>query len=592
MASNNRFYFHVTHGTDSRIVHPSEATNGKLSYFKNDDEAFYRMKFSGSMVFDNKHGDFDYFAALEQAGMCDDIFIDVVVYCDDVKVVKWNGKFSTGSGKFNFDRCLFTVTPTTYDDNYCLDKLLKKDFDTLRVFKSGVGLNIYTAESTAGTLHTLVHTADYHFTTLTSENCKIDTVPVTCPSDFLKWCYVSEEVIPISTNRTRIITTYQREEILIPPSGGICVAPDESWTYDSVVGGDCLFYRCGSGVSLEYDRMRMLNEIIDAILNQPDNDCTFEYQSIFFDFQPNVLDPVYLLTSSGLNNYVSVFTSAPNLESKTRWLMWAQKSDIKDPLASNPATKGVIKFSKLLQDLRFMFNVYYSCVDGVFKLEHISYYERYSVVMDLTLYKKEQAGKNEYEHLSDDIPKRETFHWMEGDYPVGAISFDDFVGRPIIYDSECARGDEIDYAVDDITTNLQWIVDAPDEISDDGFVVLATKLVSGVYNINYEIGFLSGNGKLNAHLSWANLHQNYHRHNRFLPSGNMNDNAVDFLSWKPNIKQVPFDIQLCCEETFNPNAQFLSVLGEKYLQRTNGRLYSADFNLSRSTITIVLKYSY
>lgn len=581
----NSYYFHITHNSNSRSVFPSEATNGKLSYFKNEDEVFYRVKFSGTMVFDNRNGDFDYFAAIEQSGMCDDIFIDIVAYCDDVEVIKWTGKFSTGSGKFNYDRCLFTVVPITYDENSCLDILLKEPVDTLKVFKTSRGLLLYTAETVAGTVHTLVHTADYNNGVLTLENCKIDSVTVTCP-DFLEWCYISEVAINIGTNRTRIITTYKREEITVPPVGGICVPPDESWTYDRMDGGDCVFRRCGSGTSLTYDRMRMLNEIIEAILDHDGSTCVLEYQSIFFDWNPNVADPVYALTSSGLNNYVT------GQVSKTRWLMWAQKTDIKDPLATNPATSGITTFAEILRDLRFMFNVYYSASGGVFKLEHISYYERYSIVFDLMQDKVEQAGKNEYEHLSDDIPKKETFHWMEGDYAIGYVSYDDFVGRPIVYDNQCARAEEVDYAVDDITTNLQWINDFPDQISDDGFVIIATMFDGTIYNINYETGLLSGNGKLNAHLSWANLHYNYHRHNRYLSSGKMNDVVTDFISWKPNIKQVPFDVSLCCGREFEPNAEFLSILGTRHLGNITGRLYSAEFNLSRSTITLTLKYSY
>jgi hypothetical protein len=305
------------------------------------------------------------------------------------------------------------------------------------------------------------------------------------------------------------------------------------------------------------------------------------WTSIFFMNNPDTSDPVYALTSLGVNNYVTLDPTW------TAQLMIAQKSDIKDPLATNPATQGNITLKQLLTYLRYMFNVYYSVDAGVLKLEHISYFENYAVIVDLTTYVTEQLGCNEYDHLKQEIPRRENFTWMESKQ----IYNDDFRGVPIEYSEDCSSDGEKSYPVDRVTTDILFVTDWPDMIADDGFVIIATRLVSGTYYINVETGLLSGATKMNGHLSWANLQYNYHRHNRYLPSGNMNRVDENFISWRPNIRQQQFDIPLCCGDTFNPQARFLTTLSQRFLSNKRGTVTAAEFNLEMETIKLTMAYS-
>src|SRR5690606_27786527 len=115
-------------------------------------------------------------------------------------------------------------------------------------------------------------------------------------------------------------------------------------------------------------------------------------------------------------NYV---TNAP---SKVMNVMVFQKSDIKRPGAGASASRAEWTWEKLMQTLKFMFNVEWRIVGNQFVVEHVSWFGK-NIGFDLTLskYKKYLVGSRRYTYKNEDIPRQERWLWKEqtygGDFP-------------------------------------------------------------------------------------------------------------------------------------------------------------------------------
>lgn len=337
-----------------------------------------------------------------------------------------------------------------------------------------------------------------------------------------------------SVDYCQVVTEYESQLIDIACVGVDCPAtPAGAYFIQSNCGttGYCTFRRCPEVILDQEFRGVFFNTLLEEIAGSI---CANPVTSIFYDLNPDVTDPLYSVGTNymtGLNNRVA-------------HLLISQMSDVIDPNATNPATIGKVTLKQLLQWARAM-KVYWDIVDvsgtPTLRLEHYEYYKSIQAI-DLTeqQYLQYVAGFNRYEHLKDRIPRSETFKWAVAG---GA----DFFGKPIIYSDTCStEGLTVDYMPENLSTDIGYIF-GNTSLSLDGFVMIATDFVAGQYVINSESGNLTGNVFANAHLSWANLHSNYHRWDRYLPFGNMNDNAnTPFLSWKPNVKQPTIKVAGCC----------------------------------------------
>jgi hypothetical protein len=113
-----------------------------------------------------------------------------------------------------------------------------------------------------------------------------------------------------------------------------------------------------------------------------------------------------------------------------------------------------------------------------------------------------------------------------------------------------------------VTTDLEYIHDYPESISDEGFVILCNyEFSAGVYHVHYESGFYYGEIRLNTHLSWANLHHRYFMHNRIIMEGHMNNAHTNFFTAQKTKKQ-PCNVIIC--NAFDPTKEITTELGEVY----------------------------
>jgi hypothetical protein len=295
------------------------------------------------------------------------------------------------------------------------------------------------------------------------------------------------------------------------------------------------------------------------------------YVSSFFDNSPDIYGSDILPIGY---NYVTGVLSELNE------LIMFQKSDIFP--TSDPAKVGKITFNDFMDGLKNTFNIdWFIDINGDFRIEHWSYFENtYGSDLDLTVLDggKWAFHKNKFSYELGTMPNMERFSFPESYH-------DDFVGKDIIYNRVATFNrykDNVSEVSVPWTTDIIYAYGHKDAISNDGWILLATKTYDDGNRTHGEIGQISGDFMMNGHLSWANLHYNYWRHGRVLINGNMNGSDIIFLSSQRHIKQEEITYPECCG-TFDPMAYKVTGLGE-------GEVREAEYRLIDGSVKTVFFY--
>lgn len=279
-------------------------------------------------------------------------------------------------------------------------------------------------------------------------------------------------------------------------------------------------------------------------------------------------------------NYVT------GVQTKTDKIIVFQKSDVKRPSATQNATKAVWTFEKCINAICKIFNCRWRVQGNTLRVEHVSFFPQ-NAGLDLTVdrYKKYMVGHKKYSYATEKIPVREEFKFMEA-------SAGDFAGVPIYYEGACVsqegRENVVTHTADDVTTDMELCFSNADadsnDVSDRGFVFVATHQVGSDLLIISEDNILTTGQRLNNSLAWSILHRDYHRHYRPLHTGNMNNVLTDFLSVRPTKKGKTVTVPLCCGDTFNPDDTIKTGLGDGIVEK-------ASFSLKDNTVALDLLYS-
>lgn len=244
--------------------------------------------------------------------------------------------------------------------------------------------------------------------------------------------------------------------------------------------------------------------------------------------------------------YVPGTNYVTGLDNKLANMMFIQLSDFIDPDADQPAFIGNMTFEQLAELWRKAFNAYWFVdADGYVRVEHISWFQRIAAIDTTTTVNGNHIrnkGLKVFTFDRQEIPIREEFKWQLQ----GGV---DFIGYPIKYDSPCVnpkntKRHDLTFVSTD-TTFISFFSDPEDKI---GFVLICLD-PDDTSVIDREVALVTGFELNNAHLSWANLHYAYHRHDRWLSEGNMNNTDETFLSSKKTKRQVPIKyLGDCCDE--------------------------------------------
>lgn len=303
-----------------------------------------------------------------------------------------------------------------------------------------------------------------------------------------------------------------------------------------------------------YTRMRWLIDVIEYLAQQ-------------------VFGPATTITSrffTESTNYVTL------LANQLLYLTIAQKSDIKYPTSSDPATIANMTFNELMDILRGRFNCYWK-YDGItVTVEHISLF---TSIAGIDLRTQEIAERaNRYKYLREKMPKHEWWYSMEAKSP-------DFIFGHAWYDDNCVNQDSdtnvIEYR-DEVTVEIEYIqtsVLAGDtgDISNDGFVILANYLTAGDYHTYSGAGLSDMTIRFNMPLAWSYLTEYYHKHNRVLIEGYFYVFPKTFVSaQKRKIQEIN---AIICNpqntENYDPNEYITTELGETHFGGEKGYVEKA-----------------
>jgi len=255
------------------------------------------------------------------------------------------------------------------------------------------------------------------------------------------------------------------------------------------------------------------------------------------------------------------------------YLTIAQKSDIIRPDATDPSTTAMMSWNELMDILWTMFQVQwdYDLDTDTINVEHISWWAA-GAGIDLRT-QLAAVATNKYSYLKEKMPKYEKFHFMEADNA-------NFVGWPIYYDSDCVDANP-DTNVRElsipVTTDLEYIYNNPDAISDEGFVILCNYFDDPDYFVEIDLGAFHDDVRANMHLSWANLQNCYFRHNRVLITGYLNGVLVTF--WTAMKTKHQKCSAIVCEE-FAPEEEITTELGETYFAGAKAQVQRGELSPS------------
>lgn len=376
------------------------------------------------------------------------------------------------------------------------------------------------------------------------------------PSPSPDWIMIEDKC---SIDGTRI---YAR-----PVSLYSCISRDSDGSTNFYYLYECQIFGQAGSVTL-FDNGMLLTDVIKVF---PEEFCPgLTVKSDFFQINPE---------NVSTTNYVT------SVLSKVLNIIVYQKSDVKRPNATGNASKAEWSWEKLSATLKYMFNVDFRVRGNQLIIEHVSFFSK-NIGFNLTLpqYMEYVKGKRKYTYKNESIPKREHWSWKEqrqgGDFP----------GVDIVYNDGCVTKGSKDvtknYAVEDVMTDVEYAISnaASDNknVSDEGFVFIATEFDGTDYVILTEAGILESS-RLNNSLAFAQLQRDYHRHERPLLVGNMNNVETQFLSVIPTKQGEKLSIPFCCGMNFNPDDLVVTPLG-------NGTVDKATFKFLGSTIEFDLLY--
>ena len=219
------------------------------------------------------------------------------------------------------------------------------------------------------------------------------------------------------------------------------------------------------------------------------------------------------------NTTYSQFLYGNNLVGITQTLAIVPKSNIVTAGYDQPAQKAPITLKDVLNMLRDCFRCYWFIDDqNRFRVEHIQYFRNggsYSgtpvVGVDLTAEivtrngKKWSFARDQYSFDKPEMAARYQFGWMDDVTQL-------FEGYPIDILSKYVNPDNIEQiSIAKFTSDIDYILLNPEDISKDGFVLLAAVLDSGQYVLPYSNIVIGGNDHRlqNALVSFAILQQYY-----------------------------------------------------------------------------------
>lgn len=341
--------------------------------------------------------------------------------------------------------------------------------------------------------------------------------------------------------------------------------------------GQCSWWWCPEGNDYTFTNNHLFEDVVYAVRGAScDRQLNLPVKSDFFEWNPPGDTPGYV---AGINYVTGEENQLPYISFiSLREIVFSFTSNTD---FQNPTLDERVSWKQIEEILREVFNAYWFLENGNLRIEHISWFNRV-VTYDLTdsFYRKYSVGKNIYSYNKIKAPKFERFKWKSAVYT-------DFIGAEISYAGTCTTNEESqkvkNRGVSYLQTDLLNIFNLQESAGRDGFVLLLT---DSAFTVKSEEGLISTLIQPNAHVSWANLHYNYHRHDRVLLNGMMNLEQTIFLSALRYKTQEGVRFPYCCEDELNPLTDLIRTsVGD-------GVLEEAEHDLLNDTLTVKLLHDF
>jgi hypothetical protein len=589
---------------------------GKYAWERNEQQ-YMRKLFEGKLMFKNdaKNGVYDYDLLESAFGVdcCCSFVLDIERYCGGAWELDYQGVFTSTDCTVNAEQCWIRFEIRPYDTYRCLLESGTPEVNILKI------ANIESVDIDYSNQFEFVDCADSDPGGVVIPwiagfpnfgGCQVpdpDAVVAMGGSFVQTGCITfGEGWIPFETtvfavyiggNLVRVTQRYFREFRLTLDVGGVPNPPDGNgwinvgsvaptlqgtrtkWVrrpYDGYYDTYTAIFATSPctntvvakieipGDIVTYDRCRTFADVLDYVAKQTCGQVV-GIRSDFFDINPVGDSPDYVPGE----NYVTEATNQLND------LLVLQKSDFINPTSTNEATKGLITWQDLIDEVCIIFNCgWYIDFDGYVRIEHAKYFEAYQLQnqINLTL---EPANANQelFEYDKTNLPQSEVWSWMD---EVG----DDFEGNPIKYDPNCTDEGtpEKGYSIQHFTTDVDYMQAAPTEISPDGFVLIARDGSSAIQSTSPVSGLVLNNGPL----AQVTLQPAYYTWRRILDNGIMNGVQTSFDSAIHRRKTKDLILKDCCKSYTFENSYALTSSG-------NCLIDGVEFDAFRNIYTLKLK---
>jgi hypothetical protein len=574
-----------------------------------------RRKLTTDIVFSGDH--YNFFRAIEKDPVrrCEELIIRRQMKCGSKWETIWTGTFSTGSGSWDLDKCLFTVRPEVLDEYTCImqgmntkKNLLDLDDRTITGAIAAQIQRIVSVEdlSSAGFYEAI------NFPDPRDPSCTIyvwwrEYVELPCSSGspvapssggwtllnnscsvlgYASWVRSPTLTWTYGTPTAGSYPIPDLEENPIPPDNSCDWVPagtisSSAGCYDGVTYLDypLPYYVCGPFIYSVIAHERSVTNAIRIldIMNELLDGCELTVRSDFFEIDPVGDAPGYV---SG-DNYIK--GGANQLAN----LYLVQMSNALLPGATNPATKGEMTPKEMFSILG-LFRIFWRIEDGTIRLEHWHHW-----VLKL----------NEGQVI--ELKERMAYEWPKADFPKQeriSLAFArerNFAGTDILYTGPCTESDDgqplKEYRIPQIVTDWPTLVSAfsnqyiADSFPKEGFFLVAADASDDMF---IDDGAINGVAIGNGPLAIANIMRDYWTWDRPLPSGTMNGRPVVFDGIQPTIKQTDSVALICCDILqFDSSLTVATKLGQK-LGGIRGVVNKAEFDEKGGVLTLTLKYPY
>ena len=569
---------------DGNVRTPDNSGSLSIDFEKNEDNGalFFRKELSDSLVYSG--ADYNYFASISD--ICQEITFRIAQECSTGTQTIYEGITAITKCSFNPDRCTVEVSITPDDAYSCILDNVDKEINILQepnivtVKVSDLQQFEYLVSNTSSGItdwdlvdtytHSGIGEVFFVFARKVVASQCVGGVPQTPADDGSgqTWNLLSNNCATNNTsNYWRGLTTTESSLVVLALDYKECTLP---FCPSAVVPPNSVFIGFASGafegVSVyilnnvvtdqDIPNGRLLTDVIDFMLSEVG--CSLTLSSDFFT---NITNPV---------------TSNP---STTKDLLLYEKSDVRDPQASEKASKSLITIGQLLNDLNVLFNVRWNITGANLIIEHISDLSQ-SVGLDLTTLDggKWIENKGAYEYINAEIPLEEKFK-----FPIDPVNID-FAGLPIEYNTQCSALTEQIFQTQRIETELDRIYKNDDE-GLDGIVLVSPDTINkvGANSSLAENGRISGVFQPNAPLGYAALLPDYYTYDRPLPNGDINGVSTIMDSTRPLKQQQEIVFPYCCIGDFNPIEKVRTNLGD-------GEVLEATYNLKTKELALTIGF--